>query len=70
MHWYRNQGNAEKAYYWEIIVDIAWGRSRLSIWPDIRNKLTKDQIAATERRAAAWLAARGHKYRRLDPPRR
>jgi TPR repeat protein len=68
--WHIRNGKATDAYFWQIIDAVMGGHNRMMVWPDTRKKLTKEQIAAVERHAAAWLKARGYAFRRPDPARR
>ncbi|HUT51240.1 MAG TPA: hypothetical protein VM325_18065 [Alphaproteobacteria bacterium] len=56
-HW--RYGTKAEQYYWELIT-AALMKSRLPMAaPNIRDELTKKQRTDVERRAAAWLKARG-----------
>ena len=68
--WHLQRGKSADAYFWQIVVVVAHGIYKPMEQLDIRNELTKDEIASIERRAAAWLEARGYKYRRPARPRR
>jgi uncharacterized protein len=68
--WHIRHGKATDAYFWQLIDAVMEGTNRMMGSPDIRKKLTKEQIASVERRAAAWLEAHGYKFRRPDPAKR
>jgi len=68
MRWYRNQGLFAEGYFWDLVVAGIFGEAGPRILPPISERLTKRQRADVERRAAAWLKARGVKpVHRVDP---
>jgi len=61
--WHLQRGKSADAYFWQIVV-LVMHRSYEPVRLDLRNNLTKNEIASIERRAATWLDAHGYKFRR------
>ena len=57
---YRADGDYVEAYKWDIIGQFLTTKGSL-VLPDVREKMTKSQIAESQRRAKAWLKAHGEK---------
>ena len=63
---YQGNGDYVEAYKWDIIGQYLWEQQGSPVkgpllLPDIREKMTKSQIAESQRRAKAWLKAHGEK---------
>ena len=59
---YRRDGDNVEAYKWDVIGQYLWEQQGALtkgplIKPDIRRRMTKNQIAEAKRRALAWLVA-------------
>jgi TPR repeat protein len=61
MRWYRDQGELPEGYFWDLVVGGVFGERGPRILPPISKRLSKQQRVDVERRAAAWLTARGIK---------
>ncbi len=61
MKWYRGEGDYTEAHKWDLIVQYLWKTKSTLLKPDVREKMTKSQIAESQRRATAWLKAHGEK---------
>ncbi len=61
LKWYRGEGDYTEAHKWDLIVQYLWKSDSTLLHPDIREKMTKTQIAESQRRAKAWLKAHGEK---------
>jgi len=59
LKWYRGEGDYTEAHKWDLIVQYLWKSDSTLLHPDIREKMTKTQIAESQRRAKAWLKAHG-----------
>ena len=58
---YEGDGNYIEAYKWDLIGQFLEKSKTPSRLPDIREKMTKTQIAESQRRAKVWLKAHGEK---------
>ncbi|MHA1538030.1 MAG: hypothetical protein ACTSUD_10790 [Alphaproteobacteria bacterium] len=58
---YEGEGDYVEAYKWDLIGQFLLKSKTPSRLPDIREKMTKSQIAESQRRAKAWLIAHGKK---------
>ena len=61
MRWHRDQGELSEGYFWELVVGGIFGERGPRTLPPISKRLSKRKRAEIERRAAAWLTARGIK---------
>ena len=61
LKWYRGEGDYTEAHKWDLIVQYLWKSDSTLLHPDIREKMTKTQIAESQRRAKTWLEAHGEK---------
>ena len=59
--WYRGESDYTEAHKWDLIAQYLWKTKSTSLKPDIREEMTKSQIAESQRRARAWLEAHGEK---------
>lgn len=62
-NWYRGEpGGAAEAYKWKYIAEYLWGsRKRPKSYSEFLKRSSKAQLADAERRAKAWLKAKGVK---------
>ena len=58
---HRQDGEYVEAYKWDLIDQFLSRRKRTSLLPDVREEMTKSQIAESQHRAKAWLKAHGEK---------
>jgi TPR repeat protein len=58
---YKEDGDLVEAYKWDLIDQFLEKRNKTVLLPDIREDMTKSQIAESQRRAKAWLRAHGEK---------
>ncbi len=58
---YRRDGDLVEAYKWDLIDQFLEKRNKTVLHPDVREDMTKSQIAESQRRARAWLIAHGEK---------
>ena len=58
---HRRDGDYVEAYKWDLIDQFLHNRNKTIQHPDVREGMTKSQIAESQRRAKAWLLAHGEK---------
>ena len=58
---YKDEGDLVEAYKWDLIDQFLEKRNKTVLLPDVREDMTKSQIAESQRRAKAWLRAHGEK---------
>ena len=58
---YKGKGDYVEAHKWDLIEQFLEKRNTTALHPDVREKMTKSQIAESQRRAKAWLRAHGEK---------
>ena len=61
MKWYLDESDNVEAHKWDLIVQYLWKTKSTSLLPDVREDMTKSQVAESQRRAKAWLEAHGEK---------
>jgi len=57
----KGEGDYVEAYKWHLIGQFLAKTKKPRLLPDVREKMTKSQIAESQRRAKAWLLAHGEK---------
>lgn len=59
--WHRDESEYTEAHKWDLIAQHLWKSKSPSLKPDVREKMTKSQIAESQRRAKTWLRVHGEK---------
>ena len=58
---HKEDGDLVEAYKWDLIDQFLEKRNKTFLLPDVREEMTKSQIAESQRRAKVWLRAHGEK---------